>query len=518
MEQSAFSPNLAQLNIVDNGRELAPTAIYPSLPPIFALAVETLTEIFSYLPCHIPELRAEYGLHKTPRWLAVTQVCNHWRRVAHACRELWVVLPLENKHWTGLALELSRGSPLIVDMNEPEGVASYAAVSLALEHPQQICQMSWVASCTSDINQLLSDVGPAPQLESFTFSIPDGEFNDGTPDLTSILAFPALRKFLVRGGSFGNPYPLLFSPTVTELTFIDVYIGATLADLFTTLRGLRKLERLILRDCLPFAPLDNSSPPLTPIVLPHLISLSLSGEIDDVSDTLALVTAPACQELNLECTCFDFEEDAIDQYVTNMLADLRSSSVQNSYQALHIRSSSMIQTYFKATQPLIPLAGLPEQFNLMLQHEDDYSLNLGEHVYRMLPLKALQWLDIGVHLLDMTGDRIFMDCVQLHHITISDDTADAAAAIGRWHPPPPDAQHGVPRPISVVVEDVDFRESSESPLFMLRLLSDVMKCGRGRFRSVELRKCVIRPSSVKVLQDKFGADLVHWDGVGGHEG
>ncbi|KAI0059682.1 hypothetical protein BV25DRAFT_1041711 [Artomyces pyxidatus] len=515
MGETSLAPNLAQLSVDDDDQELSSTAISPSLTPIFTLPVETLTEIFSYLPCHIPELRAEHGVQKNPRWLSVTQVCSHWRRVAHACRELWVVLPLENKHWTGLALELSHGSPLIVNVNEPEGVSSYAAVSLALKYTQQICQVSWVASCRSRLNRLLDDVGPVPQLESFTFSIADDEINGGTPDLTPILAFPVLRKVHVRGASFGNTRPLLFSPTVTDLTFIDVDVGATLADLIATLRGLRKLERLILRDCFPLEPLDNSSPLLIPIVLPHLITLSLSGDIADVSDTLALITAPACQELSLECICFDFVEEAIRRHLTSMLADRDSSSVmssQNSYQALRVLSSSKQQTYFQVTHPLVPFAGLPEQLNLILHHWERENLEREEYVCAALPLGALQRLNIGLLLFKTSWHRVFAHFVQLHDVTINDDTMSDVAATPRWQPPSPDAQLAViPRPISVVVEDVHFLSS---PL-MLGLMSRVMESGNGRFRSLELRNCVISPSSVKDLQDKFGADVVHWDGVSG---
>ncbi|TEB23218.1 hypothetical protein FA13DRAFT_1593151, partial [Coprinellus micaceus] len=46
------------------------------------------------------------------RWIRLTQVCRHWREVAHGYAPLWTTVILTNPEFMELMLALSKGAPI----------------------------------------------------------------------------------------------------------------------------------------------------------------------------------------------------------------------------------------------------------------------------------------------------------------------------------------------------------------------------------------------------------------------
>jgi hypothetical protein len=92
----------------------------PPASPISRLPVELLTQIFT----HVPRIEFEESLQATPvtptppsspkpAWIAITQVCQHWRAIATNCKDFWSYIPLQTSpYWVEVSLARSYPCPI----------------------------------------------------------------------------------------------------------------------------------------------------------------------------------------------------------------------------------------------------------------------------------------------------------------------------------------------------------------------------------------------------------------------
>ena len=116
--------------------------------PISRLPVELLTQIFT----HVPRIEFEECLRTPtaplspkPTWMAITQVCQHWRTMATNCKDFWSYIPLQTSpYWVEVSLARSYPCPISFSVDfspapRPEWYQSSALSALrALSRARQV--------------------------------------------------------------------------------------------------------------------------------------------------------------------------------------------------------------------------------------------------------------------------------------------------------------------------------------------------------------------------------------------
>ncbi|KAI0315938.1 hypothetical protein OF83DRAFT_1284504 [Amylostereum chailletii] len=241
---------------------------------ISRLPVETLSEIFSYLPYF-----EDTPVTNAPHWSPLLHVCRWWRQVAFDCRDLWRTVPIGCTEWTEMALERSKPGPIKIVITARErdhqtilGPASRIAARQACRAQEIILgerpisgdgfiasmRAGFMDQTAPNLTKLecvgygmshprLFNGGPLPRLQSLSLSIcvthvqcpvfsapltslflDECEFRHSSWAFLSALALlPTLEHLFIKLLSFTDPptadHPLVNLPHLKRLELTDVH-------------------------------------------------------------------------------------------------------------------------------------------------------------------------------------------------------------------------------------------------------------------------------------------------------
>ncbi|KAI0047736.1 hypothetical protein FA95DRAFT_1605865 [Auriscalpium vulgare] len=329
-------------------------AIGPLLAcPFAGLAVETLMHIFAYLPLLCPPSPLPPA-ESQRTWLAVTQVCRHWRRSAFACRELWAQIPLHSTRWAAFALEQSRPVPISVRVPEWTPHIRKGALAALREMPRMrelMLDVSTGGVGREDAGTIQVALGvPAPELvelaiartgrETYLASLlsDSGMLKGATPE--------KLRRLVVSGVPTRFDSPLLRAP-LTHLELVGcAFAQNSMTQLLNQLALMPHLETLILSKTLPLTTAVDAGSVTTRVPLLHLKSLSLQGYIAQIAALMEHVTVPTSAALSWECW-YQPRNHSLDEF-----GALISSTLKTHFADAHTAGLSFEEFSIKGAEPV----------------------------------------------------------------------------------------------------------------------------------------------------------------------
>lgn len=282
----------------------------PDPDPTRRLPAEILADIFCYLPwADLEDLEGQNIHSSTPRHMAVSHVCQRWRRIAFDCSELWTQLFIDTPDWTPIVLELSNSRRLTIhahydEVCDPAGIDS---IGLALQDMARVQAIHLVGHYLGPLYpehdkaydgtefpltvlDQLRNV-PVPALETLRIkgslgdvglTIPQDIFLGETP--------PALHVLRLGRCDITPLHPLFRAPLTTlDLQCVE-HVWKTAADLQETVRGLPQLRELTLHNVIGPEQEDLSS--LVEVHLPMLEVANLRGPIHDHEVIFAALRFP----------------------------------------------------------------------------------------------------------------------------------------------------------------------------------------------------------------------------------
>jgi hypothetical protein len=161
------------------------------------------------------------------RWIKVTHVCTHWRRVALECPSLWADIPISNPSWVEEVLKRSKMAPLTLVARLPTYCSRGAKmIRIALTSMPRIQRLSLRDYGGKDeLGPILAGVlSPAPLLESLSLKF--GNINSTPVCVLPRHIFggkaPRLRELDLQDCSLHWDSPLLRSLTSLKITSIPL--------------------------------------------------------------------------------------------------------------------------------------------------------------------------------------------------------------------------------------------------------------------------------------------------------
>ncbi|KAI0061593.1 hypothetical protein BV25DRAFT_724670 [Artomyces pyxidatus] len=502
----------------------------PKTPPVSLLPTELLYEVFCYLPCHIADLLRARQKPETPTWLAVTQVCRYWRRVAYTCRELWAHIPLENKYWTKLALELSKDVPIVVEADEFKWM-DRKAILTALKSAGRARTIKWTIAhdepaTAPKLPRLKSE--PAQLLESFQLYFPQGDEDEDIyiflPHDLLLGPFPRLREVKIRRATMLESSPFLSASSLVTLSLSETKVWRTYRRMVHTLRHLPNLQKLTMSDSIP-----RDVVTVEPIVLPQLLELDITDSLNSVKDLLEMIITPRCRRLELNCRIWRSETtyETVSANITAITTSRFSQAIiaGDSYQAVSFSyppdDFQREGVAFIAEQPLLPNSLLPEHLCITLltiDIEDDLELQemIVAHTCSTLPLLHVKTLEVSSSVLERSCACILgLPYADVTQITVHGTTAGAFfLALDETQTGGVAGPH-LPSLKTIVIERGDFISTHrENGTPFMCYVMDVMAARNEDPQyppcKLVLRRCLVSAEMVAIMRKSGEID---WDGV-----
>ncbi|VDB96714.1 unnamed protein product [Peniophora sp. CBMAI 1063] len=263
------------------------------------------------------ELSADIRVTYAIGWVRVSWVCHLWREIALAHPALWATVPMHLPlPWISALLERSKHAPLTVVFTGEEVEEVYflpehaswlkRARTIIYHHLPTGRLTQLLESCATPLLKHLDivdscDVFPASMLESERFNAleslsiqaldrlprPDHGF---TPIFLTSLRLGTVSTFLLNGAST----PLIPSAE----------------DFLALLRTLSRLELLEMHGCLPLHTTAAHSARLTPVALPRLQHVALTGHYSGCAFFLRHVDCPSKTTFRIDY--LDVADEAVD--------------------------------------------------------------------------------------------------------------------------------------------------------------------------------------------------------------
>lgn len=147
--------------------------------PILKLPVELLCRVFHMnRSCdqvsisESAELSNHEDFYKTLGWVAVSWVCQSWRRVALSDSALWHELPLDFPKWATVMLERSQNAGFIVEFNpffcSPRGKDIVLPAIFA--NASRVAELMLSSDGPKDMLKLLAHFSSTPKLSALRLS------------------------------------------------------------------------------------------------------------------------------------------------------------------------------------------------------------------------------------------------------------------------------------------------------------------------------------------------------------
>ncbi|TFK67944.1 hypothetical protein BDN72DRAFT_842438 [Pluteus cervinus] len=261
---------------------------FPRSSPTHRLPPEILTTIFIYFRrIAFDDYPPDSQEHCAP-WMVVTEVCSHWRNVAHESTILWSHIPRSyTRRIIERCLKFSKSAPLVVKIH---GCMTSDQIHPSLMDPGVISRLRCLdlnlyrldsASCLEELCSHLSSA--APSLESLSIDLNQFRVQSGPRYLDEIWAraIPRLRNLSLRACDVNLSSPLLTNLTILEIRNPEPKLNGV--ELISTLHGLPSLMSLQMSDVLRLPENYKIDPSYTPIFkmevveLPSLRLLSIHG-------------------------------------------------------------------------------------------------------------------------------------------------------------------------------------------------------------------------------------------------
>ncbi|KAI0275360.1 hypothetical protein BC834DRAFT_840192 [Gloeopeniophorella convolvens] len=517
-------------------------------PPIASLPTECLAGIFCHVRLLCDPSAPPKPTGKIPHWITITQVCGHWRRVAHACSELWTDLPLVSMAWTRTMLEHSRSRPVVVlwdkDAEEDGAELSLAALRAALDALPRVRELAledtfekpevpdrvWFTGPppkVRDRSPFIDEVVDAlcqqhaPLLEAFSLNVTRDEFIQLPPELFKGEALPALRKLDLSGFSISPTSPCIH-PGLSTLSLVQCRVWESAEDMLETIASLPNLEVLSIgRGTFPPI-LDEVRLVMRSVSLPKLRDLSIFGLTSEVTSVLGTMTFPEEAELYLYPECDDYTRDEIHAFAT-VINQHYASRIEAGFkfQTLSISEDEAMQGIASWTAKH-PIADGEEQKDLLevtpFQTVTENGLDFG-----LLLLPELPMLD-SIRTLDVSGclfwfpvpwNRLTELATNIEHLILTGMTTegflvslDLRETFG---------QMAFPQLVSLTLRAVVLSEPNElvessPPLEQLKVFLHRRKGATHPLKLI-LKECGVMPSTILELQNEFSTMTLVWDGI-----
>ncbi|KAI0059119.1 hypothetical protein BV25DRAFT_1829438 [Artomyces pyxidatus] len=463
--------------------------------------------------------------------MAVTQVCNRWRRVAYRATELWTTISLENKEWASVSLQQSKPSPLSIhwpmEDREPDEQPDIEALRLVLEELPRIQELVLTAqprelykdaSYIDITNQLLARC-PAPNLKTL-------HLGTSPPPLFLHDIFcgeaPSSLHTLTLGTCQLRPSSCLFHNGLRELELDICEVWDSYEDLQETLARMPQLETLhILAFTLPEAH-DSLAPAGPAVHLPKLEKLALVGDTFQIAKALRAFTFPNNMA---ELTVLYLHNEVVVEpdTVAAPLEEHLTAALEagDTYEMLTIDENMDVEALVTITLSDPHAASgnpqLPEEMVLSLQWPSPAeSMDLAWDLLRGSPLlsglraveaESFMLIDrdrwVALNAFGGAVDDILVRGNAGHGLVL----ALEAAAVGE--------DVLFPALNTLTIERVNFEEvKGESGVaFQALLLADLnARRERGASIALSVKECNVTEAVITELRGIMGVDAVDWDG------
>lgn len=243
------------------------------------------------------------------RWMAISQVCRYWRKVALSCAEIWSDIDLGHLPFVEMMLQRSGEHPLSVRFEsdrESDGPEMVSAIRRVLQQGHRLRSLEFTidASSTIKVESILGEcLQSAPLLEHARM---EAEVDFMTQHIATLpktfLAggTPRLRSLIVNGLRVPGWKAL---PLCAGLTDLELYFYWSLQqerpgerEFYASLEMMSNLETLALWGCL-----STESPGQTQstLVFPKLLKLELNDTTVAIENFLRTIRLPREASLDL---------------------------------------------------------------------------------------------------------------------------------------------------------------------------------------------------------------------------
>lgn len=491
--------------------------------PISRLPVELLTQIFT----HVPRMEFEESLHwqatqttpllPQPTWIAIAQVCQHWRAVATNCKDFWSYIPLQTSpHCVEKSLARSYPRPISFSIDfsptpRPEWYRnSVLSVLRSLSRARQVhFRGSPNTELWKEASRLLN---PVPEVSESGASVQDHVPQDSDsvalPGDISLRCDPTALRSLTLTLCDIYPSSPLFRAPLLSLRLVDCRVEFPL-KILALLPQLRTLVLQNTRD-------TRISSDVLHSALPQLQHLELTNVSSVIAFLLRGIIVPSSSSLSITCTDYTDIEEPLDDVsllntVTSNISPALSTHLEGAlregykYPLLEIASTTSTAKKTLVLLDPAPHAGEHRlQFSLVWADSPE-SINLFSQMLFMFPSAVRQ----GIRTLRMREAPILHTAnVRSHplpstfHDKVRDEAVRGLLAFVM-------GQGLLPALCQIALESVDLKNPDVDML--VRVLVDRQRSstvpGEGKI-SLSLQNCLIDLDSIRSLRDRLGLDAV----------
>lgn len=376
-----------------------------SLLPICQLPNEVLSLIF--LSCVTkptsPVHYLSYIKRPLPEWLAVTQVCRHWRAVALSCTAMWTAPDFRIPSLAREMLLRAKAAPLQIHAYMSNRFPKHEALREALQHMDRIEELHITAS---QLRDLFADLErPAPMLCSLAIS------NTGDEPFTlpeSMLASDVVRLRHLKLEHCSLNWETMTLRSLTSLTLYGDPRTAQpfLQDFLHALKRMQALQRLKLVDYFPSGESVNLEMP--GVILPQLKYVSMRSPLPTCVALLDAITPPSTAEVDITATvsgaheynlalpCLSQLTRIIDEHVRAVFIDTTRDSLVFNRFVLKVFERADIDALSTLDQSGISFQ-IVDNIESLYRVSDAEVDVLARQMFEMLPLSHLQTLHLGMN-------------------------------------------------------------------------------------------------------------------------
>ncbi|KAK7045579.1 hypothetical protein VNI00_007411 [Paramarasmius palmivorus] len=297
--------------------------------PIDRLPLEVLSRIFLHctdIPVIVDGVGQRRGALYKEGWIALTHVCQHWRRLAMNTASLWTFPDFTHPILALEMLKRSKHAPLYIDFSSHTLTQrGWQAIDEAYKHIAHIAELRLSYPNATRMQDAVSNlVSPAPHLRELRFRCNYLYEGNGVIDLPGHFLGDLYPKFSHLSFLCCHvPWTAKFILNLDSLTCLSIVLGGkatyelpTRRQLFAILEKMPSLRKLELSEAVPPR---HSEPPLprSHINLPNLQVLNLtSTTIPDCLDFLTHVSFPRFTVVEIDHS--DFEAQTRDEMATEI--------------------------------------------------------------------------------------------------------------------------------------------------------------------------------------------------------
>ena len=348
------------------------------------------------------------------RWIHVTHVCSHWRRVALEDPSLWTTIPFSHHRWASEMLERSKMASLTIMINlyakDPVYVKLVESSLTRIARIQTLCLRQNLTFLYDDmLTTILANlVEPAPRLESLEVSFNDRVSVHTLPSGLFSGDAPRLRELELHECALAWDVPFLRNLTTLKMYFVPPTTRPSISQVLAALSNMSHLHTLVLQSILP-----EGSPEVAAgragsgIVaqLPQLAHLSIEADVPEGAFLLDHLVYPLTVSIilvgTLRCKSpadASYNLPAVQSFckVLGKFQPIRCLVARYTLFAEYIQ----LNTYdIPGTCCQIPLTKAKVDFTLKISSEHKTWEEIHQSLWTSIPMKDLE----SLHVIDNVG-------------------------------------------------------------------------------------------------------------------